>query len=649
MKNFSKPVRNLFIGLILILIGSVFAHLLQTDFHRVRVKDFYIGTIDQQTIHALVFIPKECTAENKCPAVVTSHGWLNSGEVQDAASIELSRRGVVVLAMDAYSHGMSSNVIRKTRSTSQEVEGMGMIQLVEYLASDVINYVDTSQIGVMGHSMGGANSWWTLRYYGKQYYAAIEEAKLPDSDGGENITEEEQAYADSLNKVWAGFPTGSAPLVITEDANPYTEIYANLGVLYGYYEEGGYRMSTGNAVIVGESTEAFGLVNYPLGVQQDNPVTYVEEGVFYGDKEDRTLRVLYQPKTTHPLIHFMPNATRDVIEFFTEVFDLNSPLTPGNQTFLIKELFNFVAMIGLFIIMVPIAQLLMDCPVFADLKGEEGPKVPAITKESRPMWNIGILLTGVISFITAILSWPLYRKIFTDTTAGIPTTFFAASTANCVGTWTLIMGIWCMFWFWINFKRDKAKGIRTDEMIGWKISTRKWWKTLALAIAVIAGVYIVVWFCKWAFNTDFRLWTPAIKTFAPDKLINFLPYLPAWFLFYLSNSLIVNGAMRVEGMSERKNLFICGVSNIIGAGLMGIIQYGKLYFIDHNVMWGTKPPVSWIDPLVIIFTVPWLFLAPYILRAFYKATGKVWLGAWVYSIVALMIMIMHNCITGPFF
>lgn len=266
MSKLSKPVRLLFIGLLLILIGSIVANLLQTDFRRVRVKDFYIGTEKQQTVHALAFIPKHCTAEKPCPAVVTSHGWLNSGEVQDAASIELSRRGVVVLAMDAYSHGMSSNLTSDSGGTwgAMSTTGMGMISLVEYLTSGILDYVDTSRIGVMGHSMGGGNSFTTIMHYGRLYNAAIEEAMHPDSDGGEEITEAEQAYADSFNKIWAALPTGAAPRMITEASNPYKDIYANLGVLYGYYEEGGFGSSTGNAVLIGEFKEALDLVNFPL-------------------------------------------------------------------------------------------------------------------------------------------------------------------------------------------------------------------------------------------------------------------------------------------------------------------------------------------------------------------------------------------------
>jgi hypothetical protein len=311
---------------------------------------------------------------------------------------------------------------------------------------------------------------------------------------------------------------------------------------------------------------------------------------------------------------------------------------------LIKELFNFLAMIGLFMLMVPLAQLLMTTHAFADLKGQEPPMLPALTSKSVKKFWFGIILTGVISFIAAIAAIPLYRAIFVDTLAGRPTTFFAASTTNCLMVWTALNTIWGFFWFWYNFKKDKAAKVRTDEMIGWKITKKEFWKTLALATSVIACVYIVVWFCKWAFNTDFRIWTPAIKTFAPDKLIQFFPYLPVFFLFYLINSLFVNGALRVKGMSEMKNLFICGFANIIGAGILWLIQYGSLV-LTHNVVWRAE----WIDVLVIAFAIPILFVAPFMLRAFFKVTGKVWLGAWVVSTIAVMMAVMHNCITGPFF
>lgn len=654
MKKLSKHERNLIIGLILILVGSVFAHLLQTDFKQVRIKDLTIQIEQQQTIHSLIFIPKECSAENKCPLVVTSHGWLNSAEVQDAASIELSRRGIVVISMDAITHGMSSN----TTGVPGRDAAAGMISWVEYATSGLLDYVDVDRIGVMGHSMGGGYAWTTMMYYGAQYFAAIEEAKLPESDGGTEITAEEQAYADSFDKISAGLPTGNSPRLadpppnpfspFPQQPNPYLQIHANLGVMLGWYEEGGRANTTGSSDIIGESQEAYDLINYPNGILRENPIPYVEEGVFYGDKENKELRVLYQPKTTHPLIHFFPPATTDVIEFFTHVWDIDTPLSSGNQYFFVKEHMNFLAAIGLFVVMAPFAQVLMEHPYFKDLKGAPGPKAPALTTAAaKKKHNLGIILTGLISFLSAGLTWVIYDKIFTAGFGTAKRFWFPAPTANNVMVWTAINAAWLFFWYWFNFKRGKKEDPQT-KFVGWKIGKKEFWKTLGLAVLVIGFVYSIVWFCKWLFNTDFRIWTPAIKTFNPDKLIYFFQYWPAFCAFYLANSMFVNGPLNIEGMSEKKNLFLLGIANIIGPGLVAIVQYGPLLF-THNVLIDQNSWTFWIDPLAIIFTVFLLFPAPWVLRAFYKATGKNWLGAIVYSVMAVMVLVMHNAIYGLFF
>lgn len=153
-----------------------------------------------------LFRPVSATAENKVPIVITSHGYLNNNQMQDISAIELSRRGIAVIAMDAYFHGDSSS--SSSYEDSGVIEGMGMIPLVEFAYSQ-LDWVDNTKIGVMGHSMGGSNTWNTARHYGRLYMQALEEAQAPDSDGGKTITEEEQAYADSVNKVAAAFPTSS--------------------------------------------------------------------------------------------------------------------------------------------------------------------------------------------------------------------------------------------------------------------------------------------------------------------------------------------------------------------------------------------------------------------------------------------------------
>ena len=626
-----KRKRIIVIAVILILVGSVFASLLQTDFGKVKIKDLYLVTEDQQYLHGLIFLPKSATKDNPAPLVVTSHGWLNTAEIQDAASIELSRRGIIVIAMDAYNHGFSSSV-QVDQLVDSDLYGQGMIPFVEYAASGIMNFVDTSRIGVMGHSMGGRAAKNTAIHYSNLYNVAIEEAKAVDSDGGETVTPEEESYAKSLIKITSSLPTGQSPGSMAD----WSIIRLNVGFLYGLLEEGGYSSSTGTADLIGASTEALAMIN-----SSDPSVTYVEEGVFYGDKDSGTLRVLYQPYITHPLIHFDPASTVDVINFFTYTLDVDTDLAPTNQRFMIKEIFNLVAAIGLLLLVVPICSLLLDCPAFADLKGKEGPRVPALDGERKKKFWFGLILGGLVSLVTAIFA-TVWVPSLGNTTHGFSMsnwTFFAAPTMNTVAVWTVLNAIWGFVWFFINFKKDKASGLRNDDMIGLKISGKELWKSILLSAAVIGFIYAIVWFCKWAFNTDFRFWTPAIKTFNVEKLFYFFQYLPVFFAFYLANSLMVNGANRFEGMNETKNLFILGLGNIIGVTLLWALQYGKLIFTG-TVIWGP----GWINVLVIVFTVWQLFLAPFYLREFYKLTGKNWVGPIIVSSLYVLIGIMNTAI-----
>ena len=186
MSKAKKTTRLLCIAIVLTLIGTIGAWVLQTNFFSVKVEDIYIPTNDQQSLHAIAYIPKSATAESPAPAVIVCHGWSDSGEKMDAACIELSRRGIVVISMDAYGHGLSSNVAGLMPHS--EVDGLGMVSLVDYCASGIMNYVDTDRIGLMGYSMGGSAIGGTMVHYGNLYTAAYEDAQSPDSDGGTTVT-----------------------------------------------------------------------------------------------------------------------------------------------------------------------------------------------------------------------------------------------------------------------------------------------------------------------------------------------------------------------------------------------------------------------------------------------------------------------------
>ena len=132
------------IALVLILAGNILACMIQTNFGRVTVKDIYLPTENQNYLHALAFIPKSADSENKAPVIITTHGYLNSAEVQDAACIELSRRGFVVIALDNYNHGLSG-CVNEMMTADAVLTGGGIRAMVEYCASGIMDYIDINR------------------------------------------------------------------------------------------------------------------------------------------------------------------------------------------------------------------------------------------------------------------------------------------------------------------------------------------------------------------------------------------------------------------------------------------------------------------------------------------------------------------------
>ncbi len=97
---------------------------------------------------ALLYIPPGATRDHPAPGILAVHGYINSRETQDGFAIALARAGYVVLALDQTGHGYSGGTVG--------ANGFGGPDGLKYLRS--LDMVDTGNIGLEGHSMGG----WTI-------------------------------------------------------------------------------------------------------------------------------------------------------------------------------------------------------------------------------------------------------------------------------------------------------------------------------------------------------------------------------------------------------------------------------------------------------------------------------------------------------
>lgn len=171
-----RALRFLAISLVLCLVSMLGASFVQTSGGKVTIKDLRWETPSGHLMSALLFIPENATNDTPAPAIVTSHGWYNNREMQDLNYVEYSRRGYVVMSIDMYGHGNSDAVA----ATEWPNRGTGMYDAVELMAN--LPYVDTTRIGVTGHSNGARAANWSVDEDNKKDYPLISAVLLVAND-----------------------------------------------------------------------------------------------------------------------------------------------------------------------------------------------------------------------------------------------------------------------------------------------------------------------------------------------------------------------------------------------------------------------------------------------------------------------------------
>lgn len=617
-----KAARVLCIAIILALISCIGAYVLQTDFGRVDVSEIKISCDDGKWISGTLYRPLTATSETPAPMVIACHGYLNNSEMLDGISIELARRGISVISMDAYFHGDSSGTDTDVISSCM-ADGTGMIPMVEY-AYNCLDYVDKTKIGVFGHSMGGMNVWMTCINYGTQYHEALAAAMDPASDGGEGVTEAEMAAAESLSKVSAGLASG---FIALSNEHMCSALDCNFGINYSYYDEG-------NAVsgdMSGDREESLALINSIF--KDDDKISNVNTGKYYGSADDGTLRVVYNPKITHETQHFSKTAIAQDIDFFTKSFGINDALGSGNQIWLLKEIFNAVGLIACLIAIVPIGTLLLGTKAFESLRCEVPEALPSPrTGKSKAIFWGGWVLSWLISWLTFMPLTTLDTKLFPATASMHTTNFFHQQTQNNLLIWAVFNGIIGIILFIISYKFNGKKNGVTTEQLGIKTNIGEFVKTIALACCIFIGFYAFVFAARYFFDTDYRFYTVAICGFTPDKLLVALQYIPFFFIFFAANAILTNSVNRISGQNEKLNVFLCGLGNCLGILMVNIVQYVKLFSTGVAMYVDAR-----LYPMAAIPLILFLFVASYINRGLFKATGKVWLGALVNTFIIVMI------------
>ena len=424
------------IGLILIFGGAFLANAVRTS-DGVSVRDIRFTGTNGTVMSALLYVPAAAKAASPAPGILAVHGYINSRETQDGFAIEFARRGYVVLSLDQTGHGYSGGPAFSN--------GFGGPDGLKYLRS--LPMVDTRNIGLEGHSMGG----WTV-------LAAA--AAMPD------------AYRSI---VLEGSSTG-APFA--KEGSPGWP--RNLALVFSRYDEFSKIMwGVDRALDVPDSRKLQDVFGSP---------DRIVEGRTYGAIADGTARVLYQPATTHPGDHFSTDAIGHATDWFAATLAGGQPRPASDQIWIWKEGGTGLGLIGFVMIVMGAFDIMLRTTAFAGLQGIA---VAAVPHRDRRWWRKFALSAA----LPALLFFPMFIAAFLL----LPASRFLPQAVTSQVT------LWALAGAGVTMLINRFGGPAGTSKGG------NWLQCAGLAIATVTIGYAVLAVIGAMFHTDIRFWVVAVK------------------------------------------------------------------------------------------------------------------------------------------
>ena len=600
--------------LALLFILAFLSFLVQSDFGNVNVKSHTLYSSNNQYVVYDLYKPSSASKENKAPFIVVVPGFQRSKEALSNIAIELSRRGNVVALIDPYAQGMTSSSLSRRAATT---EGYGMFALIDTVSKgNLYDFVDTDKMASTGHSMGGNAAIRGANYFGRE---AIRENKK--------------------SKLHSVYVSG---YVLTLTEKVLEDVRSNVGVSYALYDEGAFRnelqgWDAGNMKI---APEALRTVNSILDENQKLDVIELEK--FYGEIDKNTARVIYNERLLHPFQPYNNIATANQLIYFDKVFNSDVKLDPYDQIWQWKELFTLLSMITSLIMLIPLTRFLLKLNFFSELVKEVPKPLPVQNRKGKVVfWSI-FIIGATVACLTFIPMVDIAKIIFQKASNRELTWFFPQRMNNSVMLWATFNGVFGSILFFGSYHLFGRKaGIKKDSW-GIKITNIEIVKTFLLGLLVFLIYYGTLNVIHFIFHVDYRFWFMGVRIFQPQMLLVLAMYFPFFFVFFLSNSLRVNGAMRFENQPEWISRLVAGLANSSGLIMIIVIQY-FVFLYTGSVFWTT----NWLSVNLLFGIVPMMFFLPYFNRVFFEMTGRIYLGPVITCLIFIMILSTNTVVYLP--
>lgn len=600
--------------LAILFLSSLFASQIQSNFGKTNISLERLDTGDGQYIYYDLYKPETATELTKAPFIAIIPGFQRSKEALSNVAIELSRRGHVVGLIDPYAQGLSSSSKSRIAATTQ---GYGMFALIEHIhGSDDYLYINKNLLGSTGHSMGGNAAIRGADYFGK-----------------DAIKNDEESILHSI--YISGY-------VLTLRDEILKNARSNIGVSYALYDEGAFRneLKGWDAADMRIAPESLRTVNSIFA--ENEKLEKVELNKMYGNIDNRTARIIFNEALLHPFQPYNKEAMANQLYYFDEVF--NSPIKKDSydQMWQFKEFLTLLNMVVSFLLLIPLTKNLLKISFFSIIVKKVPEPLPVQNRKSKIIFWSLISFSALVACVTFIPMVEVAKYLFPEAATRNLTWFFPQRMNNSVMLWALLNGTLGLILFFLSYYMFGKKHGAKQNSWGLGITLNELFRTVILALSIFVIYYLILYVIYALFHIDYRFWFMGVRVFQPEMLLVLAMYFPFFFVFFFSNSLRVNGAMRFSGQSENVSRLIAGLANSGGLILIIIIQY-VVFWWTGTVYWTT----NWLSVNLLFGIVPIMFILPYFNRIFFQITGRVYLGPLVTCLIFIMILSTNTVVYLP--
>ncbi|HWF01757.1 MAG TPA: alpha/beta fold hydrolase [Caulobacteraceae bacterium] len=546
------------LGWLLVLGGGFIAHRVETA-GRVAIADVRYRGGAAETLAARLYRPFSATPAHPAPAVMLAHGYINTRDMQTPFAIELARRGFVVLSIDMAGHGDSGGHVFG--------DDMGGPAGLGYLRS--LPFVDRSQVGMEGHSMGGV---------------PVVSAAAADPAGYRSMVLEGSTTAEPGQ---VGDGDGQFP--------------HNLQVVFGRWDEFAPLMwGEAKGADVGRSPKMQAL----FGVQ--GPIA---PGRLYGDISNGSARRLLIPPVDHPMEHFSAAGVGAAVDWFQRTLHGEaSPRAAGDQIWLWRDVGTGLGLIGFVCVVLGAFEALLATPFFASVAIREGEAQSSVARALDGRWLAGVLLCAAIP---AASYFPLMDlgAFFT------PSQLYPEAVANQIVVWGVV---------------NAAVGIVVGVILGRRRTTRRTAvaKSVILGACCVALGYLALMASRTLFGTDFRFWVVALRPLDARHAPMVLAYLPPFLLSFwvMMRNLAAGVLPPLHGSARQYGAAIAGLTG--GFAVLLALQYAVL-LIGGSL----PDPRQALNTIIAIQFAPLLAFAALVGTFVWRRTGGYAVSATICALI----------------